>query len=128
LDRATTEGEAKTSSINATFTSRPTSIVDLDVRYRTYDYDNRTPEFLVTKRVAYDNSVSDVTNPALQETEPFGVKRDALDADMRVSVLPALTTGIGFSHLGEERTHRIFESTSDNTFRLTVDSIGIRWL
>ena len=52
--------------MNLSFTSRPLSTVGVDLRFRTYDYDNRTPEFLVTQRVAYDNGVSNVTNTALQ--------------------------------------------------------------
>jgi len=127
LDRPTTEGSAKTSSINLNFVSRPTKLMDVDLRYRTYDYDNQTPEFLVTKRVGYDNSVSDVTNPALQLTEPFGVKRGTFDADVRLSSAPEFSVGAGYTHQSEERTHRIFEEVSDNTFRLVVDSVGTRW-
>ena len=127
LDRATTDGHAKTSSLNLNFTSRPVRSVDVDLRYRTYDYDNRTPEFLVTRRVGYDNAISNVTNLALQKTEPFGVKRANFDADVRVSPVRAFSAGAGFSHLIEERTHRIFEETKDNTFRLLADSVGNRW-
>jgi MtrB/PioB family decaheme-associated outer membrane protein len=127
LDRTATEGHAKTSSTNLTFTSRPVRALDIDVRYRTYDYDNRTPVFLVTNRVGYDNAVSAVTNPALQESEPFGVKRDTLDADVRLNPIRAFSAGVGFGHQGEERTHRIFESITDNTFRLVVDSVGNKW-
>jgi MtrB/PioB family decaheme-associated outer membrane protein len=127
LDRTETEGHAKTKSVNLTFTSRPSRVIDVDVRFRTYDYDNRTPEFLVTQRVAYDNGVSNVTNTALQHSEPFGVTRATFDGDVRLSAIPGLSAGVGFSHLAEERTHRIFEETTDNVFRLTVDSIGNRW-
>jgi MtrB/PioB family decaheme-associated outer membrane protein len=128
LDRTTTEGHARTSSLNLSFTSRPVRAVDIDVRFRTYDYDNRTPEFLTTQRVAYDNAVSNVTNLALQHSEPFGVGRATFDSGIRVNVIRGLTAGIGFGHLAEERTHRIFEKTTDNVVRVTVDSIGSRWL
>jgi len=127
LDRNTTEGHARTSSVNVNFTSRPLRTVDVDVRFRTYDYDNRTPEFLTTERVAYDNAVSAVTNTALQHSEPFGVRRASLDADVRVTPIRALSGGVGFSRLSEERTHRIFESIADNILRLSLDSVGNRW-
>jgi MtrB/PioB family decaheme-associated outer membrane protein len=127
LDRATTEGEARTNALNLSFTSRPTQMVDVDVRVRTYDYDNRTPEFTVTQRVGYDNAVSAVTTPALQKTEPFGVKRASFDADLRVSPFRALSAGIGGGHQSEERTHRIFEKTTDDTVRVLVDSVGNTW-
>ncbi|MCC7007440.1 MAG: MtrB/PioB family outer membrane beta-barrel protein [Acidobacteria bacterium] len=128
LARPTTEGKANTSSVNLAFTSRPTRTVDVDVRYRTYDYDNRTPEFLVTQRVGFDSGISSVTNPALQLTEPFGVKRETFDADVRLVPIRAFSAGVGFSHQREERTHRIFERTDDNTIRFSVDSIGNRWV
>lgn len=127
LDRPATEGHARTSAMNLTFTSRPTETFDIDVRLRAYDYDNRTPEFLTTARVAYDNAVSAVTNPALQHSEPFGVERVTFDADLRVHPLRALSASVGLGRHGEERTHRIFEDTSENVARVTVDSLGHRW-
>jgi MtrB/PioB family decaheme-associated outer membrane protein len=128
LDRSTTDGHARTSSINLSFTSRPVQSVDVDLRFRTYDYDNRTPQFLVTQRVGYDNAVSAVTTPALQETEPFGVKRATFDADVRLSPVRAFSAGAGFGHQSEERTYRIFEKTTDDTVRVLVDSVGHKWL
>ena len=124
LDRPTTEGHARTSSVNLNFISRPVKALDIDIRFRTYDYDNKTPQFLVTQRVAYDNAVSAVTNPALQETEPFGVKRSTFDADVRLSPKSAFSGGIGVGHQSEERTFRIFEKITDDTLRVVFDSVG----
>lgn len=124
LARATTDGHARTSALNLTFTSRPVRMVDVDVRFRTYDYDNKTPVFRVTQRVAYDNAVSTVTNPALQDTEPFGVKRATFDADVRFNPLDTFSAGLGVGHQTEERTHRIFEKSDENTFRLSLDTVG----
>ena len=76
----TVDGEARTSAINLTFVSRPTRYVDFTAGYRTYDYDNRTPEFAMTQRVSYDNSVVGASVPPVQ-TEPFGVSRHTFDAD-----------------------------------------------
>lgn len=124
LERATTDGHARTSAVNLTFTSRPVRMVDFDLRFRSYDYDNKTPVFTVTRRVGYDNAVSNVTNPALQHTEPFGVKRATLDADVRFNPMQVFSAGVGFGHQSEERTYRIFHKTTDNTFRLLLDSVG----
>jgi MtrB/PioB family decaheme-associated outer membrane protein len=125
LDRPETEGHARTSTVNVTFTSRPTSVVDLDVRYRMYDYDNRTPEFTTTQRVAYDDRVTNVNPPV--HTEPFGIRRDTFDADLRISPVRGLSAGIGYSRLGEDRPHRIFEEVSEDVLRVIADSIGHRW-
>ncbi len=125
LERSTVEGEARTSAVNLTFVSRPSRYVDVNLRYRSYDYDNRTPEFAMTQRVAYDNSVSAVS-PAVH-TEPFGVVRHTFDADLRFAPAGGVSTGVGFSRLSEERTHRIFESTTDNVARVVFDTVSNQW-
>ncbi len=48
LERTHVEGEARTSSTNLTVVSRPNRYLDFSMRFRTYDYDNRTPEFALT--------------------------------------------------------------------------------
>ena len=125
IERSTVEGEARTSSVTLNFVSRPTNLLDLNVRYRSYEYDNKTPEFALSQRVAYDNTPAAVVPPV--HSEPFGVIRHTVDADFRVLPRGYLSAGIGFSRIGEERSHRIFESTADNTFRLTFDSFGQGW-
>ncbi|MGQ0736743.1 MAG: MtrB/PioB family outer membrane beta-barrel protein [Acidobacteriota bacterium] len=125
LERDRVNGEARTAAVNLTFVSRPARFADLNLRYRLYEYDNRTPVFTMTERVAYDNTPSRLAVPI--HTEPFGVLRHTLDADFRVTAARFATPGVGFSRLQEERTHRIFESTTDNTLRVFFDSVGHRW-
>lgn len=125
LERDRVNGEARTSAVNLTFVSRPTRYADLNVRYRSYDYDNRTPAFSMTQRVSYDNAPSALATPV--HTEAFGVERQTFDADFRVTALRFATAGIGFSRLQEGRTHRIFESTTDNVVRVIFDSVGKGW-
>lgn len=125
LARDRVNGEARTTAVNLTFVSRPTRYADVSVRYRSYDYDNRTPAFPMTQRVAYDNAPSAVTTGV--HTEAYGVVRRTLDADFRMNASRFATAGVGYSRLGEDRTHRIFESTTENVVRFTVDSVGHGW-
>ena len=125
LPRTTVDGEARTSALNLTFVSRPKRYLDINVGYRQYDYDNRTPEFDMVERVAYDNAPSAVS-PAVP-SEPFGVLRHTIDADLKLTPRSGVSAGIGFTRLEEERTHRIFESTTDNVVRLTADAVSNRW-
>jgi hypothetical protein len=99
--------------------------VDINVGYKQYDYDNRTPEFAMTERVSYDNTASPVT-PAVF-SEPFGVLRHTFDADLKLSPRSGVSAGIGFTRLEEERSHRIFESTTDNVVRVSADAVSNRW-
>lgn len=125
LDRANVEGEARTNAVNLTFTSSPTRAADFSLRYRVYEYDNRTPEFALTQRVSYDNTPSTLTTAV--HTEPFSVTRRTFDADARATPTSFLAAGIGFSRLSEDRNHRIFETTNEDVVRVTVDSVGHRW-
>lgn len=138
LDRTTVDGEARTLSTNLSFVSRPNAWADVSARYRTYDYDNKTPSFALTQRVSYDNApgvasmstlggvtVPYTTNPI--HTEPFGVARNTLDLDFRATPKPMMVAGVGYTRLGEERSHRLIEETTDHIFRLTFDTVGNRW-
>ena len=125
VERSTVEGEAHTSSVTLNFVSRPARYLDVNVRYRSYDYDNRTPEFALSERVSFDNTPAAVSPPV--HSEPFGVVRHTLDADFRVIPHGYTSAGIGFTRIAEDRSHRIFESTTDNTLRLTFDTVGHQW-
>jgi MtrB/PioB family decaheme-associated outer membrane protein len=121
LARTTVNGEARTTAVNLTFVSRPTRYVDFTAGYRQYDYDNRTPEFAMTQRVSFDNAVTAVDPPA--HTEPFGVLRHTVDADLKLTPISGISAGVGFTRLSEDRTHRIFESTTDNVVRVVFDTV-----
>jgi len=126
LDRPTVNGEARTSGVNLSLTSRPVRQVNVNVRYKYFNYDNRTPHFEVAQRVSFDSSLSAVLATPF-ESEPFGVARHTFDADVKYSPATAVTAGIGFSRIEEERSFRIFESTTDNVVRLLFDSVANRW-
>jgi MtrB/PioB family decaheme-associated outer membrane protein len=125
LGRSHVDGEARTTSVNLSFVSRPTPYTDVNIRYRSYDYDNRTPEFAMRQRVSYDNAPANLADPV--HTEPFSVLRHTFDADFTVTPMTRATAGVGFSRTGEDRTHRIFHATTDNILRLVFDSVGNPW-
>jgi MtrB/PioB family decaheme-associated outer membrane protein len=126
LERTALEGKARTSAMNLNFVTRPVRYMDLDVRVRSYDYDNQTPPFTLRERIAFDNTPASL-GAAPVESEPFGVERRSVDADLRFTPVGRSAFGVGFTHSTEERTHRIFESTADNGVRLTFDSVGNQW-
>ena len=141
LARTTVEGEARTTAFNLNFSSRPNRYLDVSARFRSYDYDNRTPEFAMTQRVAYDNSPGNATMSTLGGTsytpnhdgvsgvltEPFGVARYTFDGDVRLSPWSGMSVGGGYSRIQEDRSHRFFEKTTENLLRLTFDTIGNQW-
>jgi MtrB/PioB family decaheme-associated outer membrane protein len=131
VERGTVEGHANTSSMRFTFVSRPLSNVDFSAKYRTYDYDNQTPEFHLTQRVSYDNTPGNATMSSLGgvaappvHTEPFSLNRQAFEAELNFRTGPGLRAGVGYVYYGEERDHRAIVDTSENGIRLTFDALA----
>ena len=125
LPRTTVDGAANTIATNINFTSRPSRYWDVQARFRSYRYDNQTPEFETFQRVSYDNAVSNSATAIV--TEPFGVNRMSLDADARWLITPGTSLGVGYTWLDESRSHRIYETTVDNVVRVTFDTISNSW-
>jgi hypothetical protein len=132
LPRSTVGGEARTNAMNFTFVSRPSQYIDVDARYRYYNYDNRTPEFVMPQRVSYDNTAAAPTfstlggavSPLVVESEPFGIKRKTFDVNLRIR--PTGSSGaasIGYSRLEEDRSLRFFPSTTENVTRAGYDVV-----
>lgn len=121
LDRTTVDGHAHTKAANLSFTSHPDPRVNVDLRYRYYDYVNQTPVFTNTSRIAYDTSVQ-VLNPA-SETERFGGARQSFDGNVTFRVIDS-TAGVGYSHNQASYDDRIFESSGENTLRLIFDTLS----
>lgn len=119
-NRATINGEAKTTAMTASFVSRPSEYVNVNLRYRYFDYDNRTPEYHQTLRVSYDGSVA--TRDL--HSEPFGVTRQTTEADLQFTPKGPASMTVGVSRIKEDKTHRIFESTVDNAFRIKFDTLS----
>lgn len=125
LDRPTAEGEVRTLAMSYNVTSRPSRYVWLNARFRYYDFDNRTPEFHLTQRVTYDTNVGASPVP---ETEIFSYTRHNFDADASFTPLPFSAIRVGYGRDWTDRTHRIFERTTEDTIRASLDSTAPSWL
>jgi MtrB/PioB family decaheme-associated outer membrane protein len=125
LDRATADTSALVTAMHYNFTSRPTDKVTFMARYRSYDFDNRTPEFHVGQTVAYDTSVATFAESG---TSPYSFNRKSVDAE--VSYTPVRHTALRAGYTLEKmaQTFRQFDSTTENTVRLSADVTGTNWL
>ena len=70
--------------------------------------------------VSYDSSFT----ATAASSEYFSVKRVTFDADAAVQVLPSTAVKLGYSHLGSDYTHRIWETTAEDVFRVSTDITG----
>jgi MtrB/PioB family decaheme-associated outer membrane protein len=128
LNRTTSEGDGRTTSGNFIFTSRPIRALDLDMRYRYYDYDDETPVATqVGGRVDYDvnNEVAPLTPP--NATVPFGLVSQTVDASANVD-LGFGEVGAAYSLDDSTYTNRIFQGSVTNAERVTFDTTGNHWL
>ena len=121
LERTTADANADVTALNFTFTSRPVNRLWFNVRYRQYDFDNQTPEFLVTDSVAYDQSLQPLL---LEGTQPFGYIRHWFDADASFDLTSFAALRVGYGLEDVERTFRLAEHTTEHMFRTSIDSTG----
>ena len=121
LSRTTAEAENRMTIAQFTVAMRPTRVVSLNAKYRYADVDVQTPIFTRPGgSVAYDSSFSASAGPS----EYHSVKRMTFDADGAFQIVPTTSLKIGFSHLATDYTHRIWETTAENAFRVSLDTTG----
>lgn len=125
LDRTTAEADARITSFNVNFTSRPASLVWLNVRARRYDFDNRTPEFKVVNYVRLDQVIEPST---LGHSEPFGYTRDYFDADASFTPIPFTALKVGYGMEKVKRTFRFLDDTIEHTLRTAIDTTGSQYV
>lgn len=125
LDRSTADAKARTLAMNYTVTSRPRPYVWLNARFRYYDFDNRTPEFHVLQYVRHDQSLG--VRPR-EGTEALSYTRHNFDVDTSLTPLPFSAIRVGYGRDWTDRTHRIFERTTEDTVRASLDSTKPGWL
>jgi Putative outer membrane beta-barrel porin, MtrB/PioB len=125
LDRATAEAEARVTAMAYAFTSRPLDAVWFNARYRSYDFDNRTPVFNVANTVAYDTSVAAFAEGG---TSPYSFTRRTFDADASFTKLRYAALRVGYTHEQLNQTFRSFDTTKEDTVRFSADTTGLNWL
>jgi MtrB/PioB family decaheme-associated outer membrane protein len=123
LDRPSAEGQARTLAMNYTATSRPVRYLWLNARVRYYDFDNRTPEFHLTRYVRFDSTPSTIT----PHSRPLGQTRTNVDLDASFTPIPFTALRVGYGREATDRTYRIFRKTTENTFRTSLDSTLASW-
>jgi MtrB/PioB family decaheme-associated outer membrane protein len=125
LDRATADTQARVTAMNYAFTSKPVNPFYVSVRYRSYDFDNRTPVFQVANTVSYDTTVAPYADGG---TSPYSFTRKTFDADASVTPLAHAAFRAGYSREQLSQTFRFLDTTTEDTVRLSADATGMNWL
>ncbi len=125
LARATAEAKNQMTIAQFTLASRPARLLSFNAKYRYADVDVQTPVFeRAGGSVAYDGSFGASAGPS----EYHSVKRATFDADAALQVVPSTSLRVGFSHLVTDYTHRLWEKTAENVFRVSLDTTGNQYV
>jgi hypothetical protein len=125
LDRATADSSALVTAMHYTFTSRPVGMLWFNARYRSYDFDNRSPVFGVTNTISYDTSVSTFSEGG---NSPYSINRKTFEAEVSVTPLRYTALRAGYTRDQDAQTFRFVDSTTEDRLRLSADFTGMNWL
>jgi MtrB/PioB family decaheme-associated outer membrane protein len=121
LSRLTAEGQSDMTIAQATFASRPAPRLSISARYRHAEVDMKTPVFeRATGSVNYDTSLLATAEPSAYHS----VTRNTFDADAAFELAPFTSLKVGYSNLGADYENRIWESTNEQVFRVSLDTTG----
>jgi MtrB/PioB family decaheme-associated outer membrane protein len=121
LSRPTAQAESQMTIAQFTLALRPLRKLSFNARYRYADVDMQTPIFTRPEgSVVYDGSRQATAGPS----EYHSVTRNTFDADGVIDIAPYTALKVGYSYLGADYTHRLWEKTTENVFRVSVDTTG----
>jgi MtrB/PioB family decaheme-associated outer membrane protein len=116
------DGKVDTTAINAYFNSRPVDQVSFNLRFRRYDFDNKTARISIPGYVRFDAAWEAIPRISV----PYGYTNDRLDATVDVD-LGKLTIEGGYRRTAMDRTFRETEKTTENTGLVNVDLRPADW-
>jgi MtrB/PioB family decaheme-associated outer membrane protein len=120
LPRQTLQGEVDIFSADQVFASRPTEHFSFNIRYRSYDYDNTTPEILFPGYAAFSESfwrtsIVGSFGTELIENKPVSFHRQNFVAEGTYDIAKWLKWQVEYQWEGWERDHRQVAHSNENT-------------
>jgi MtrB/PioB family decaheme-associated outer membrane protein len=125
LDRATSDVQATVTAQAYTFSSRPSPQWWFTAQYRSYDFNNTTPVFHLTQTVAYDTSVETFDEGG---TSPASITRRKFDGEASYSPWRHSAFRLGYTHQNVDETFRTFDTTAEDTGRVSADLTGLPYV
>jgi hypothetical protein len=125
LERSTADTEAVVTATLLRATARPRNWVWLNVNYRRYDFDNRTPPLLTPQTVSYDSALVTSTEGT---TEALSFTRGLFEAEASLTPWRHGAFKVGYSHEAVDRTFRQFERTTEQTGRVSYDLTSLTYV
>lgn len=123
--RGSLEGEAKTSTLSASVTSRPWPKVTLSAKLRSFDFSNQTPAFAIDSIAISDRSVAAGVEA---ETHPYTKTNGELGANYRLARFFTASAGYATEKWTRPWEEANVKTTNEHTARVSVDYNGVDWL
>jgi len=121
LPRQSLQGAVDTFSADQVFASRPTKHFSFDLRYRSYDYNNKTPDILFPGYAAFSESfwrpsIVGTYGTELIENKPVSFHRQNFVAEGTWELAKWLKWQLEYQWEGWDREHRQVANSNENTF------------
>jgi MtrB/PioB family decaheme-associated outer membrane protein len=124
LAAASLDGKVGTTLINFSLTNRFFSSIWFTARFRSFDYDNRTPSLIFPGYVQTDNSIVSVQRRNL----PIGYKKTNALVDATLRLVKDVSFKVGYERENWDRKHRDAEKTNENIYKASLDYTPRSWL
>ena len=125
LPRSTADAEVRGLNAQFSFNTRPTRVFSFNARYRYNDRDSRTPEFDATEYVRFD-AVPEENEHGISEA--YDITHSQFDATATFNVMPYTALRVGYGRDAMDHNHRAWSTLTDNTFRVSVDTVGNQYV
>lgn len=119
MPRTSLDGDIDVTAVMLRFTSRPIRWAWFNASFRSYDLDNKTEPFAYTQKVSYDTTLVNV--PAGESSHPYSFHRKLLELDGSFAPWRNGAFRIGYVREDVDRTHRIYDTTIENSVRVGYD-------
>lgn len=117
LPRRSLEGEVDTFTQDHIFASRPAKNFSFNIHYRSYDYNNTTPDILFPGYAAFSESFWRTSiGTELIENRPVSFHRQNFTAEATWDIAKWLDWTIEYQWEGWDREHRQVANSNENTF------------
>lgn len=124
LARPTAEAKARITATAFSFNTHALDHVALNLRFRSYDFNNETPVFNVTQTVSYDTSLS-TFEPGSNTI--YSYNRKTFDADASWTPMTHAAFRAAYTRDNFSQTFRTFDSQNTDYVRLSADATNLKW-
>ncbi len=125
LERTAVDADADVTTVLLRFNSRPANWVWLNASFRSYDMNNKTPVFHYDQKISYDTTL--VNSPG-DKSHPYSFNRQTTELDASFTPWRNGAFRIGYVREDIDRTNRIFDTTSEDSFRIGYDWTSNRYV